>query len=79
MNKSDMGDLPPDSSLRDFVAISTAGALLEPEAVIADWGDHNSDYPPELAKSDDVRCSTPEELEAYYDSCNGSDNVIRIL
>jgi hypothetical protein len=42
----DSRDLPGDSEMREFVALSTAGALCNPGDVIADHGDFDTDLTP---------------------------------
>jgi hypothetical protein len=39
----DSRDLPGDSDIRESVALSTAGALCNPEDVIKDYGDFDGD------------------------------------
>jgi hypothetical protein len=39
----DANDIPAD--IRDSVAVAAAGALCNPDQVIGDWGEYDSDHP----------------------------------
>jgi hypothetical protein len=64
---ADSSDLPGDSDIRDFVAVSTAGACQSPKDVISDWGDFYGDTPTEK------RGDCEGDVEAFYESCTAID------
>lgn len=85
---ADEKDWPGDSPERQAAALATAGALINPEDVISDYGDFNGDWGDSdhnTANGSSGRnngagphLSTIEDVDRFYDSTRLQSIKIRI-